>query len=134
MCNKMLTASETILNKVAQKKISIEEAISWFQQLQPIEQSQTLETLQMMVQQSHPTKEAIRSAIENAPVKQSVTPAVLLKTQSLKIALNKIAALPPTEHRYVFTVLMCVFQVADTQRRENECSGGCTHEWHNITD
>lgn len=130
----MLTVSEIILNKVAQNRMPIEDAISSFQQLQPTEQRQKLETLLMMVQQSHPTEEAVRSAIENAPVKQSVTPAVLLRTQSLKIAMNKIATLPVTEHRNAFAVLMSVFQVADTIRRENECREGCTHEWHNLPD
>jgi hypothetical protein len=130
----MLKASDVILNKVAQKRLPFEDAISWFQQLQPIERSETLAALLMMVQQSHPTEEAINSAIGNAGVKQGVTPAVLLRTQSLKIAMNKITALPTTEYKNVFTVLMSVFQVADTLRRENECNGGCTHEWHNLPD
>ncbi|MHB9857430.1 DUF5958 family protein [Streptomyces sp. YIM S03343] len=31
-----------------------------------------------------------------------------------------------------FRVLLSIFAVADTRRREMECRGTCSHAWHNL--
>ncbi|HYH14851.1 MAG TPA: DUF5958 family protein [Flavisolibacter sp.] len=128
----MLTNEEIILNKVAQEKMSFSEAIAWFHQKPADEQQQVLELLSMIVQQTHPTVASVTKGVEYAPVKPTVTPAVVLQTSSLKVALQKILALPATENKNAFSVLLSVFKVADTLRREEQCAGGCTHEWHNL--
>lgn len=42
------------------------------------------------------------------------------------------AALPADEHVTAFRVLVSVFSVADTRRRETCCKGTCGHAWHNL--
>ncbi|MGM9380717.1 DUF5958 family protein [Streptomyces antibioticus] len=42
------------------------------------------------------------------------------------------ASLPADEHVKAFRVLVSVFTVADTRRRETYCKGTCGHAWHNL--
>ncbi|MFE2263165.1 DUF5958 family protein [Streptomyces griseosporeus] len=42
------------------------------------------------------------------------------------------AGLPAAEHVQAFRVLVSVFAVADTRRRETYCNGACGHTWHNL--
>jgi len=128
----MLTESQVLLNKVAQSKISLGDALRWFHYLDTKDQRRVLDTLLMFVQQAHPSEVAVSLAIETAPTTRLVTPVVLLKTYSVEIALNKISQLPASENINTFSILLRLFQVADTFRRENECVGGCSHEWHNL--
>ncbi|MFF5547942.1 DUF5958 family protein [Streptomyces olivaceoviridis] len=42
------------------------------------------------------------------------------------------AGLPPAEYPNAFRVLVPVFAVADTRRRETYCKGACGHAWHHL--
>ncbi|MFF4433976.1 DUF5958 family protein [Streptomyces sp. NPDC001513] len=42
------------------------------------------------------------------------------------------SGLPADEHVKAFRVLLSVFAVADTRRRETYCKGACGHAWHNL--
>ncbi len=61
-----------------------------------------------------------------------MTPVVIFKTQSLKIAINKIENLPDSELSKSFVIMLSIFKTADTYRRETDCKHGCNHEWHNL--
>ncbi|WP_274506119.1 DUF5958 family protein [Streptomyces murinus] len=43
-----------------------------------------------------------------------------------------MATLPVHELTKSFRLLVALFGVADTRRRELYCAGGCTHAWHNL--
>ena len=127
-----MTEEEIIINKIAQDKFDFGDGVLWFDGLQEDKQKEIIDKLILFVQQSHPTKEYIDIGLEKAPIKQTMTPVVIFKTQNLKTALNKIRTLPRGEWRKSFVTLLSVFKEADTKRREIWCKDGCEHEWHNL--
>ncbi|MGW3402826.1 DUF5958 family protein [Streptomyces zhihengii] len=52
--------------------------------------------------------------------------------RTLDAGVSWFSGLPATEHVKAFRVLVAVFAVADTRRRERHCKGACTHAWHNL--
>jgi hypothetical protein len=128
----IMTEEEIIINKIAQDKIDFEKGVLWYDGLQEDKQKRVIEKLILFVQQSHPTKELIDIGLSNAPIKQTMTPVVIFKTQNFKTALHKIRTLPKDEWRKLFVTLLSIFKVADTRRREVWCKDGCGHEWHNL--
>lgn len=127
-----MTDEEIIINRIAQDKFDFNEGISWFDGLEKEKQKDILSKLTMFIQQSHPTKETVDLGLEIAPIKKTMTPVVLFKSQNLGTALTKIITLPENEWRKAFVTMLSIFKVADTKRRETWCKDGCTHEWHNI--
>lgn len=121
-----------MINSFAQEKINLELILDWFGNLDLEKQRETISRARLCLDQSHPNKETIEKAIELIPLKPTVTPIVLLKTQEFKIALHKIVLLPENENRKVFVTLISVFKIADTIRRNIWCKDGCNHEWHNL--
>lgn len=88
----------------------------------------------MFMEQSHPSNELIVKAIESAPIKKTMTPVVLFKTQNFKEAINKIVDLPDSELRKSIVIMLSIFKTADTHRRVTYCKNGCSHYWHNIIE
>ncbi len=129
-----MTEIEININKYAQNKLTDSEIMDWFDQFDLIGQKEIRDKLIMFMQQSHPTDEMISIAIQSAPIKDTMTPVVLFKTQNFKIAINKIEKLPDSELRKSFITMLSIFKTADTRRRETDCKNGCTHFWHNIKD
>lgn len=72
--------------------------------------------------------------IDNAPIKKTMTPIVLIQSHDFGIALAKISMLPDSELRKSFITLTSIFKIADIERRETDCADGCTHKWHNLND
>jgi hypothetical protein len=70
--------------------------------------------------------------LEAAPIKQTMTPVVIFKTQNLNAALDKMRKIGEDEWRKTFVTMLSIFKVADAKRRETWCKDGCTHEWHNL--
>jgi hypothetical protein len=128
----MMTEEEIIINKIAQDKLDFENGVAWFDGLQDDKQKGAIEKLILFVQQTHPTKELIDIGLDKAPIKPTMTPVIIFKTQNLKTALNKIGTLPRDEWKKVFVTLLSIFKTADTKRRETWCKDGCGHEWHNL--
>ena len=128
-----VTENEIIINKICQDKIGFDDGLAWFDKLDLINQREIISRLINFIQQSHPDKDTIDLGLELAPIKKTMTPVILLKTQEhYNLALNKIADLPDSEIRKSFITLISVFKVADKRRREIWCKNGCSHEWHNI--
>ena len=129
-----MTDIELNINLYAQNKLTDSEIMDWFDQFDLSAQKEIRDKLIMFMQQSHPSHELISKAIQTAPIKDTMTPVMLLKTQTFKIAINKIEKLPDSEPRKSFIIMLSVFKTADTYRRETDCKNGCTHFWHNIDD
>jgi hypothetical protein len=127
-----MTEEEIIINKIAQDKFDFDEGINWFNRLEKEKQKDVLNKLTLFIQQSHPTKETVDLGLETAPIKKTMTPVIIFKTQKLTDALTKMRTLPEDEWRKSFVTMLSVFRVADTRRRETLCKDGCTHEWHNL--
>lgn len=106
--------------------------MEWFDALDSENQSKAVASAIMCLEQSHPDQETIENAIKLIPLKETVTPIVLLKTKTLNLALRKITLLPINENRKVFIVIIFVFKEADVKRRKFSCNEGCAHQWHNL--
>jgi len=130
-----MTDNEVIINKISQDKIGFDDGLEWFDKLTLTGQKEIIQQLTYFIKQTHPDRETIDLGLENAPIKKTMTPVILLKTQeNYNLALNKIIDLPDSEIRKSFITLTSVFKVVDKKRRESECKNGCTHDWHNLTD
>jgi DNA-binding ferritin-like protein (Dps family) len=127
-----MTEIELNINKFAQNMLTDSAIFNWYDKLDISIQKDVQNKLAMFIQQSHPTDELIKNAIQMAPIKDTMTPVVLFKTKTLKNAINKIDKLPDSELRKSFTIMLWIFKIADTHRRDEICKNTCTHEWHNI--
>lgn len=131
----MLSEDEILLNQLAQGRVAVTEGVAWFDSLVPAHQVTILTiTLPLLLQQAHPTAQDIAQALVSPLVKPTLTPVVLFKVHPFPVALRKVTALPRSEWRNAFLVLLRVFQVADTRRRQTECRAGCYHAWHNLPE
>jgi hypothetical protein len=128
----MLSPIDILVNSFAQDKLSLDKLLYWFNSLTSADQGEAINWIRNCVEQSHPDQETINVGIEQIPLKPTMTPIVLLKTKSLKIALNKIIDLPDTEMKKTFISLVTLFKVSDKVRREKWCEGKCGHDWHNL--
>jgi hypothetical protein len=130
----IMTEIEININKYAQNKLTDSEILDWFDQFDLTRQKEIRDKLIMFAQQAHPTDNLISKAIQTARIKETMTPVVLFKTKSFKIAINRIVELPDSELRKTIIILLSIFKTADTKRRETDCKNGCNHEWHNLND
>ena len=128
----MLRPEDIILNKIAQDRLTLEQGLDWFDNLDIQEQRKVLTLTSVYLEQSHPDNETIESSLELVPLKATMTPLVILKTQPFKIGLSKIISLPDIEIRKAFITLVSLFKHSDTKRRSIWCINGCAHDWHNL--
>lgn len=82
--------------------------MNWFDQFDIQKKKEIQMKLITIMELAHQSNEMITKAIQTAPLKNTITPIVLFKTLSFKIA-------------YI-------------NRRETDCKNRCGHEWHNIKD
>ena len=118
------------INLYAQNKLSRIEAVNWFESLDKNTKHNTLTRLYWYIINTSPTKEEIDISIANSGLKKTYTPIVLILKDNNP--LPRILELPENEYKKSFILLLEVFKTADTRRRNEECKGLCTHEWHNI--
>lgn len=128
----MLRSTDILINSFAQEKLDLDKLLVWFDSLSNSDQRETVIWLRCYLEQSHPNDEIIKTGIEQIPLKPTMTPIVLLKSKTFKIALNKIIDLPDVEMKKAFISLVTMFKVSDKERREKWCEGKCGHEWHNL--
>ena len=128
----MLSEKDIIINKFAQGKLTFDETIVWFEAKTVEEQREILSWTRIYLEQSHPDKTTIEEGLLLVPLKPTMTPIVLLKTQTFKTALLKINELPDNELKKGFITIITLFKLSDTKRRAFWCKDGCTHEWHNL--
>lgn len=130
----MTSNDDLLLNQVAQGVVSLAAGFEWFLE-HPVERRQrVLRVLADMVYQTHPTHEDVQKAIQEAGLKPTYTPCVLILKANTDRQLYQrawqISELPEAEHQKGFLLLMRLLGVADQRRRETECRGECTHWWH----
>ena len=121
-----------LINLYSQDKIELELILKAFNELTVDKKRSELSRLRIYIEQSHPTKDTISEAIRNMPIKNTMTPVVILETNEFKPALWKICKLPENELEKAIITLLTLFKYSDTKRRETFCKDGCNHEWHNI--
>jgi hypothetical protein len=128
----MLSQEDIIINKIAQDRVTLEEGLKWFDDLDMRKQRQINSRLRNYLEYSHADQELIDNAIEYVPLELTQTCIVLFKTQPFRTAIFKIGTLPDNKIRESFIALMVLLKHADTRRRNTLCKHGCKHEWHNL--
>ena len=129
-----MTPAEIAINSLAQGFTSLPEGEAWFASLVSSERRKILKDLHHCIFQSHPEPDEVEVAIKLSGIKPSMTPCVVLvkwRTHPARGA-EAVAGLPESEHMKAFKVLLALFSVADERRRNTQCRGRCTHEWHNL--
>jgi hypothetical protein len=121
-----------ILNELAQGKRPVEEGVSWFSGLPQERQKSVLREVVRHSIQAHATTEDGRQSVILSGLKPTFTPAVLIVRDGILEQMGKIINLPSAEYVKAFRILISVFAIADTRRRDQECVGKCTHEWHHL--
>lgn len=128
----MLSQEDIMINKIAQGRITFQDGLKWFDELDMRRQRQLNSRLRNYLEQSHADQELIDNAIDLVPLEPTQTCIVLFKTQPFRTATFKIGTLPDNKIRESFVTLMILFKHADTRRRNTLCKDGCEHEWHNL--
>ncbi|MQY10233.1 hypothetical protein SRB5_03400 [Streptomyces sp. RB5] len=122
--------TELVVNEVAQGLRSLDDGVAWFSGLAPEQRREALQEVAGYAMQAHITAADGRAGVARAAVKPTVNPAVMICMDPPRYG---FANLPAAEHVRAFRVLVSVFTVADTRRRETYCKGTCTHSWHNLS-
>ena len=125
---------DVLLNRLAQDATPQVAGSTWFEQATPADRAAALERLALFCWQAHPTATEVEVAVGRSGLKKTHTPCVmLLSAQTLgQHPFRRVAQLPANEQAKAFALLLAVLGVADSRRRQVHCTGGCTHEWHNL--
>lgn len=128
-----LSPDAKMLHLVAQGQIHFEDATRWFESLREADQQPWLKTVALMCHQAHPRREEIDRAITFAGLKPAFTPCVMLRNAvQPEQTLDRIAALPADERQKAFCLMLALYCISDTRRRQTDCRNGCSHAWHNL--
>ena len=117
------------LNQTAQNVITLDDATREFRDLDSAARSDVMHRLYLMTRQSHPLPGEVSLAITESGLKPTFTPCVMLLGGNVELQLSRIAKLPDNELDKAFLLLLTLFRIADTRRREL-CGGNCQHWWH----
>ena len=124
---------ELQLNRIAQGLVDEDTGLRWFATASTEERIRVLQYLAHMAHQAQPRSEDVSVAIARSGLRPTFTACVMLQSSDRPTqVLSRIAVLPEAEQVKSFRLLMALFSVADTRRRETHCKNGCTHEWHNL--
>ena len=128
---------DNLINQIAQDKIDFENGYKKIVNHQHYQFKDVFSSLQNYILNSIPDKinyssEVFQKTLKTIPLKESITPIVILKSSPTKIAFNKIEKLPKSEELKILISLLWIFKQTDTNRRNAECKNGCNHEWHNL--
>lgn len=128
---------DLLINKIAQQKVDFKVGCDLLVNAPEFIYTTVFNSLVNYVLNAIPDKvnygsETYAKAIDSIPLKNTFTPVVILKSSTTKIALQKLEALPASEHSKVIISLLWIFTELDTQRRNTDCKNGCGHEWHNM--
>ena len=122
------------INAFAQGIITLKEVTNFYDKFTLSNSSlELLDKAAFFLTQSSPKTEQIIDTIESLPkVLKNSNAASILINNHFNNAIRKILNLPISEHKKSFVLLLYIFKVSDTWRRENICKNRCNHEWHNI--
>ncbi|MET7828916.1 DUF5958 family protein [Streptomyces sp. NPDC005386] len=122
--------TERVVNEIAQGLRTLDSGVGWFSGLAPKGQQEVLQEVAGYAMQAHITSADGRVGVAWSGVKPTVNPSVMICMDPPRYV---FAGLPAAEHVTAFRVLVSVFAVADTRRRDTYCKGACGHVWHNLT-
>lgn len=120
---------ERVANEIAQGLRTLNAGVSWFSDLAPTRQQMVLQEVAGYAMQAHITAADGRAGVARSGVKPTANPSVMICMDPPRYG---FAGLPSAEYVKAFRVLVSVFAVADTRRRERYCKGACGHAWHNL--
>ncbi|MGY0460407.1 DUF5958 family protein [Kitasatospora sp. cg17-2] len=123
------SATERVVNEVAQGLRTLESGTAWFSLLSQEERRAVLREVAGYAMQAHITAADGSAGVARSGVKPTANASVMICMDPPRYG---FAALPAEEHVKAFRVLVSVFAVADTRRRQTSCQGGCGHSWHNL--
>lgn len=112
--------------------MSIEDGLAWFDGESSEGRKEIMRSLDLCLFQSHPNHADILKGIETSRLKETYSPCVMLLKKPFNEARQKALKLSGLDQRRAFELFVSVFAIADERRREEQCKGGCTHEWHNL--
>lgn len=121
------------LNRYAQGYESKATALAVFQALPTDDQRRVLQTLTMLVEQSHPGPSDIDAALDGWPIRPRCTPAEMLRANFHHKPWKQFASLPTTEYSNALAVMLGLLGVADNRRRQSAdlcMKRSCHHWWH----
>lgn len=121
--------TERVVNEVAQGLGSLDSGTVWFTALSPDGRKAVLQEVAGYAMQAHITAADGAAGVAQSGVKPTANPSVMICMDPPRYG---FAALPADEHVTAFRVLVSVFSVADTRRRQTSCKGTCTHAWHHL--
>jgi hypothetical protein len=122
--------TERVANEIAQGLRTLDAGVRWFSGLAPARRQDALRDVGHIAMQAHITAADGRAGVAISGVKPTANPCVMICMDPPRYG---FANLPADEHVAAFRVLVSVFAVADTRRRETHCKGACRHAWHNLS-
>jgi hypothetical protein len=121
---------QLFLNQVSQGIHSHDDLVAWFDKFNTDGQTELLQFMESMISQSHPVPADGPAAVKECGLKPTMTPCVILSKGYSKSALSKLLDLPPQEYRKLIVVLISLFRIADSRRRQSQCTDPDPHWWH----
>ncbi|MFB8183599.1 DUF5958 family protein [Streptomyces sp. NPDC055966] len=121
--------TERVVNEIAQELRSLDDGAAWFSNLSPARRQEVLRDIAGYAMQAHITAADGRAGVTRSGVKLTADPSVMICMDPPRYG---FAHLPADEHVNAFRVLVSVFAVADTRRRQTYCKGTCGHTWHHL--
>ncbi|MEU7035211.1 DUF5958 family protein [Streptomyces sp. NPDC046237] len=122
--------AERVVNEVAQGLRTLDDGAAWFSTLSTVVRQAVLREADGYAMQAHITAADGREGVARSGVKPTANPSVMICMDPPRYG---FATLPADEHVKAFRVLVSVFSVADTRRRQTYCKGTCGHAWHNLS-
>ncbi|KJY16693.1 hypothetical protein VR46_45140, partial [Streptomyces sp. NRRL S-444] len=92
-------------------------------------QREILQQVSSYAMQAHITAPDGRAGVARSGVKPTANPSVMICMDPPRYGFS---SLPTDEYVKAFRVLVSVFAVADTRRRQTYCKNACGHPWHNL--
>lgn len=121
--------TERVVNEIAQELRTFDDGAAWFSGLSLAGRQEVLREVASYAMQAHITATDGRVGVARSGVKPTANPSVMICMDPPRYG---FANLPADEHVKAFRVLVSVFAVADTRRRETDCKGTCGHAWHHL--
>lgn len=121
--------TEQVVNETAQGIRTLDDGTAWFSGLSLADRQEVLREVGGYVMQAHITAADGCAGVARSGVKPTANPSVMICMDPPRYG---FADLPADEHVKAFCVLVSVFAVADTRRRETDCKGTCGHAWHHL--
>lgn len=126
---------DLLFNKIAQSEEPVQKAIDYYDASNSLKRIEITNRLLFFLRQASPSKESINEGIIRSNIKRTYTPVVIFQKNTLNNAIRKIKSLSSEKDlRVSFIIMLHIFKVADTERRNTFCKNGCTHYWHNLSD